>query len=58
MTMLTLKKAADNEIKGCCCRYFITSKITPPGNRAAVVVGTTQRFGTDGLRWTTRRLFC
>jgi glycine dehydrogenase len=58
--MLTLLKAADNEIKVAVAADILSLvKLTPPGEiGAAVVVGTTQRFGIDGLRWTTRRLFC
>jgi hypothetical protein len=52
--MLTLLKAADNEIKVAVAADILSLvKLTPPGEiGAAVVVGTTQRFG-DGLRWTT-----
>jgi glycine dehydrogenase len=47
MTMLTLLKAADNEIKVAVAADILSLvKLTPPGEiGAAVVVGTTQRFG-------------
>jgi glycine dehydrogenase len=49
--MLTLLKAADNEIKVAVADILSLVKLTPPGEiGAAVVVGTTQRFGT---RWVT-----
>jgi glycine dehydrogenase len=45
--MLTLLKAADNEIKVAVAADILSLvKLTPPGEiGAAVVVGTTQRFG-------------
>jgi glycine dehydrogenase len=53
------KKAADNEIKVAVAADILSLvKLTPGEIGAAVVVGTTQRFESDGLRWTTRRLFC
>jgi hypothetical protein len=58
MTMLTLLKAADNEIKVAVAADILSLvKLTPPGEIGAAVV-VTQRFEPDGLRWTTRRLFC
>jgi glycine dehydrogenase len=48
MTMLTLLKAADNEIKVAVADILSLVKLTPPGEiGAAVVVGTTQRFSNS-----------
>jgi glycine dehydrogenase len=54
-----IKKAADNEIKVAVAADILSLvKLTPGEIGAAVVVGTTQRFGTRWVTVTTRRLFC
>jgi hypothetical protein len=60
MTMLTLLKAADdNEIKVAVAADILSLvKLTPGEIGAAVVVEQHSVSEPDGLRWTTRRLFC